>query len=181
MESYFQYNDLGFYSYRSDKILIENCTIYNNDHSGLLLNSSEDCEIKNTTISDSKKFDIQFDGKSHATIFNSSFNNSKIDYIDFFSSLTVQWYLHVYVINGTGIPVSNAEVQVKDKSENVMYFGFTDAGGFCNWILCNEYTEMRTGIIALFTPHNISVFKPAHELAQGKMTPNMNRTKSLNY
>jgi len=156
-------NNESIHLYNSDSNTFLKNILIDNPIGINLTSGSDDCYITNTSIINSTASDIQLDGDSHAFALNCSLKWSNIDYIDDVSNLTVQWYLHVNVTNGTGDPVSNASSVIKDNYTNQIYTGNTDPTGYCRWITCSQYVEDITGLIEIHTPHNISVSKTPHE------------------
>jgi len=158
-----------------NNILLTNILI--NNSIGINLTTSSDyCQIINTSIVNSTTFDIQLNEDSHAYAINCSLNRSKINYVDIASNLTVQWYLHVNVTNGTGSGVANADIIVRDNHTNQSEYRLTNANGECKWIICTQYVEDVTGPIEIHTPHNITASKTPYE---GFAKPVMNTSKTV--
>jgi parallel beta-helix repeat protein len=169
----------GIYIYNSNENILEGNNFNNNSVGINLSRGGNICSIINTSISNSKLFDIHIYQNSHATALNCSLDWSKINYTDSISTLTVQWFLQAYVIDDLSVPVSDANVTVKDKDSNIIYSGLTNGFGFVRWIICNEYVEDKSGKTSTFTPHNISVTKKAHENSWAVPEPLMNESKNV--
>jgi hypothetical protein len=76
--------------------------------------------------------------------------------LDGLSSIEFMWYLHVAVVNSTGLPVRNADVIVKDNANGTFEEAFsTDSEGYARGIIVTEYMETLSGR-TYFTPHNIT-------------------------
>jgi parallel beta-helix repeat protein len=145
---------------------------------GINLTSST-LQIINTSIINSTIYSMKLLSNTHATALNCTMNYLKIFYEDTFSNLTVQWYMHVKVIDDLSSPVANADVLVRNCTSSVTYSGITDNYGWYRWIKCNEYIENITGKTSIFTPHNISVTKKAYEDAFAEPEPNMDISKII--
>lgn len=68
----------------------------------------------------------------------------------------------MYVRDVYNNPISNAHVVVKNKTDAVVFDGYTDANGYVKWINVTEYVENRTRKI-FHTPHNITVSKDGYK------------------
>lgn len=184
-ENYFENNTInsnlvnGLYAVDSYNNRMLNCKIINNSVGINLTSGSYNWDIINTSISESNDSDLQLYQNSHATVLNCMMNWSKIFYQDSVSTLTVKWFVHVHVINGTGVPVSKANIVIKNVTSDITYLGMTDNFGWCRWIPCFEYIENQTGILSTFTPHNFSATKRGYEDAFAEPKPNINKTKVI--
>lgn len=177
--SIFSNNITGIQLSKTDNNIFLNNTLINNNMGFNIILNTIDCQILNTTIYNSTTYDIQFNGDSHANALNCSFNASNIKYIDTLSNLTVQWYLHVNVTNTSNLPVSGADITVKDNTSKVIYSGQTGILGFRSWIICSEYIESQTGKISILTPHNITAAQTPYEEGYADPEPFMDSSKMV--
>ncbi len=167
----------GIYLENSDNNSISNNTLNNNPVGINLTSGTDNCQIINTSIINSVVFSLFLNGSSNALTLNCTLDLSKVHYHDNTSSLTVQWYMHINVTNGTGASVSGANVVVEDNSSSVIFTGQTDDYGWSKWVICTEYIENITGKTPILTPHNVTVSKVGFEDAYTDPKPTMNMTK----
>jgi hypothetical protein len=94
------------------------------------------------------------------------------------SSITVQWYLNVHVINLYGIPLQNAIVRVRDKCNINWYWKYpTNKDGYVKWIVTTQYIKRSNNII-YYTPHNVSAIY-YNETEYVNPQPNMKSNKEV--
>ena len=95
---------------------------------------------------------------AHPIVLNplANFDNATIDATGD-SSITLQWYLHVLVIDPRGNPIQNAPVRVIDRYGDPADPPFldTNATGWARWFKCIEFVKYSTTII-YFSPFNVS-------------------------
>ncbi len=197
------YSNLGIYIKESMNNLIENNWISGGiegvrilDHSSaLLLNniiSDNDIAVKvldyssativNCTLQNSESYDIKLGegalGYADVTLINTSFDDDKIFFEDdgSTSSLTVQWYLQVEVVDESGAPVPNIIVQVRDKTNESFDERYvTNSNGYAKWIALTHYQQNRT-VRIYHAPYNITAFNStSFGYAAPEVTMNMNR------
>jgi len=174
---------------------IANCTFTSNNEYGLNVEYSSVYEIENTSISNhltgiliqgvpnlkminssikNSTTDISLLFNSHADLLNTTFNKTRVTYSDLVSTMTVRWFMHVYVNDSIGNPVSGARVIVRNATGLGIFDGMTDAAGYFNWITVTEYYENKSQRW-LHTAHNIT----CHDGTDfGWATPDANMTKS---
>jgi len=162
----------------SDNVFLSDNTVLNNSI-GIHLFNSNNNYIINTSILNSKTYDIKLDSDSDAVVLNSSLNFSKVQYVDSNSYLEVQWFMHIYVINESGYPVSDANVTIKDKNSNIVFSNSTDSTGKLNWIILTEYIEDKSGKTKTYNPYNVSVIKAKYEETFASPEPNMTKSKII--
>ena len=137
-------------------------------------------KIVNSTILLSTEYDILVRLGSQGSILNTTFNKTKVKFLDTTASLTVQWYLHVKVIDYLSNPVVNAKVRIEDNSNGSFNKTlFTDLSGYVRWVAITEYFEQDTtgdnfGEKTLFTPHRIIAW---NDTLVGYARPPMNESK----
>jgi chitodextrinase len=113
----------GIFVQDADNILIEECTLNNNDVGILGYGDGDDpvgIGVSNVTVENStilgagpfNDFHYKLTNNSHITSLNTTFLNTSI-YVDADSRLTVKWYLHVNV-KQSGVGRNGASVQVED-------------------------------------------------------------------
>jgi hypothetical protein len=85
-------------------------------------------------------------GGCHPVILNASaigggpFDNSTIS-VTGDSSITVQWWFHVYCDDGVGGPMAGTIVNIYNNSLTLVSGGTTDANGFLHWKTITEFVE----------------------------------------
>jgi parallel beta-helix repeat protein len=190
-----------FFNDSSSNNIIENNTVVSNEYAGIFLNdsgnndfSSNDlannsigfefinsigCNIHNTTEMYSINYDLRLNKSSQVYVINSSINQLKTQYLDPISNLTVQWYLHVNVVNETFAPFPGVNLSIKDNSSKEILFGITDTSGSFKWIRCTQYIENQSGTILINTPHNLTASKRAFEPAYSDLYMNVSRKITL--
>jgi hypothetical protein len=98
--------------------------------------------ITNTTISSSSSNAIYLSSSCTALLINTTFSTYHVETAN---QIIIKNYLHVKVIQSNGLPLSNADVCVKD-NDAVIYasYGYegadsrTNNDGLCNWILVTD-------------------------------------------
>ncbi len=84
-------------------------------------------------------------------------NTSIAEYqIDYWQGLTIQWYLHVKVVNLVGDPIQGAIVEIND-NHNGSFTGTytTSSDGYVKFILVTEFWENNSEKM-YYTPYNIT-------------------------
>ncbi|MCK5612826.1 right-handed parallel beta-helix repeat-containing protein, partial [Candidatus Pacearchaeota archaeon] len=140
----------------SSSPIIEKCTISSNTDNGVQ-SSSSNFTISNSNISLSGRNDFDLRDNSHTYALNTSFDNTSITFNDAISTLEVQWYLSVIVLDSRGDRISGAQVVVNDVSGAEIYNG-TSIGGGVEGIPTTEYVQDQAGKI-MYTPHNVTASK----------------------
>ncbi len=169
------FNNFAGINFRySNNITIVNNTCQGNWF-GITSSYSNDIVIINSTIS-SDNTDLVIDFDSHLTTLNTTFDPLKTSVDDGLSTLTVQWFLNIYVNNINNEPVLYANVTVYDSIGTKVYNGTTDTSGYRKWIGATEYIENST-VKVYHTPHNITVSKSGYY--NGYSEPNMNESKTV--
>ncbi|MHA2055398.1 MAG: NosD domain-containing protein, partial [Candidatus Hodarchaeales archaeon] len=169
----------GYYSRYN---IYSNNIIESNGNATLFDRDSNNIFINDTIIGNFNDVRFQGDYISLVTFLNSSFNKSKVYYSHPNSTLTVQWYLHVNVIDYLGNPVSNTKVEFED-NVNGSYNQtlITDVNGYLRWIPVTEYIEQDTngntiGEKTYYTPHKIVAW---NDTLVGYAQPIMNESKTI--
>ncbi len=80
------------------------------------------------------------------TVLNSSFVNDTFSVTDY-GNLSVQWYENVYVQNLPSNPVSGATVNLRNRTDDVVDTGATNAFGEAYWLTGTEFIYNSTGYI----------------------------------
>lgn len=163
-------NQFGVYGAGSSPI-IYNCFFGENDYA--VWANSSDIQVIDSDIVSSTVYDYLLENDAYITSLNTSFNDFAVYFADGLSTLEVQWYLHILVINTSG-PVPSADVTVSDNengtwSDNYM----TDSQGRVKWIVVTEYIRTQLDWV-YYTPHNITAIK---DLQVGYADPFMDISK----
>ncbi|UCH89201.1 MAG: right-handed parallel beta-helix repeat-containing protein [Thermoplasmata archaeon] len=172
-DNYLRSNSNGIRLYTNKNTLLNNLII-NNTIGINFTGGSSACNIINTTVLNSSKYDIELRGNAEAYALNCSINFSKINFLSATSKLIVQWYMHVNITYGAGEGAPDANITVSDNFTNLVYRGKTDVNGNCNWLTASHFELVQSGISQIFTPHNVTVWKTPDE---GFAEPVMNETK----
>ncbi|UCE38367.1 MAG: right-handed parallel beta-helix repeat-containing protein [Thermoplasmata archaeon] len=126
---------------------IENIHVTTSSHNNLIVNSILNCL---------QDYDIGISSDSHLISLNTTFNKTKARVLYSGSTLKVQWYVEIKVINHEGIPIKNVTVYVRDNINGNFNKNFTtDVDGVVKRIVLTEYVQEKSKI-TYFTPHNIS-------------------------
>ncbi len=118
-------------------------------------------EFYNCTVSTPTPGPLNFAvaGNSHPWLLNTTFEKDLTGFGDQLSNLTVNWFMHVRVIDVSYNPVNNADVWVNDSYDNNLFYGQTPVDGRINWLVVTEYIENLTGGKYYYTPHNVSAWE----------------------
>jgi parallel beta-helix repeat protein len=187
-------NQFGIYMWGSNNI-IKDCNIISNVNEGIRLLWSSNLDMENTTIANHATginaqgvknakitnssivnctTDIYLQNDSDFDLLNTTFNKTRVLYNDLLSSIIVRWFLHVYVNDSIGNPISGAQVTVRNVTGIGIFEGLTNPAGYINWIIVAEYFENQS-IKRFHTDHNIT----SHDGTQfGWAQPDANMTQS---
>ncbi len=180
------YNDFGIQAYFASDNIIENCNILSNEY-GVGSYSYSNNKFINSTILHSTYQDFYLDKVSHVTTLNTTFNKTKVFYNDPSSNLTVKWFMHVKVIDFSGNPIRDAEVNVKNVIGHEIALRRTDMDGWTRWIVCTEYVgvdlnddgdDSDLGERVYNTPHNVTATKNG-TTGYASPEPYMNKSKTV--
>jgi len=173
--------NIGVFIYESENNYIENNQISNgvdgvkifDQSSGLLQNnfiSDNDVGVKvfdhasasiiNCTVQNSDSYDLSIGDtgwpEGDIVLLNSAIDFDNVNILDDLSSLTVQWYLQIEVIDESEEPVSGATVRIRDNWDSEENHT-TNSEGRVNWIPLTNYIQTREQAV-IHTPHNITAF-----------------------
>lgn len=172
--------DIGIYIYESENNCIENNQISNCDE-GLRILVLDNCLLVNSTISNNNiavkvqsasatiincnlQGSIQNDiweedpdlVGTDVTLINTTFDENKVSLFGQGSTLTVQWYLHIKVIDEADEPVAGIIVRVRDNPNGTFDENYTTGSeGSVNWIALTQFRQDITNKV-YYTPHNIT-------------------------
>jgi hypothetical protein len=91
-----------------------------------------------------------------------------VQFDDTSSTITIQWYLHVKVVNPANIPIINSTINIQDNHNGTYNNYFTTGfGGYVKWIVTTEYVQ-SSSIITYYTPHHITA---TYKEYAGNVTP----------
>ncbi|MCK4758353.1 MAG: right-handed parallel beta-helix repeat-containing protein [Thermoplasmata archaeon] len=137
---------------------IDRTTIDNSGEYGISLDfGSSSPFIENSSISNSGITDFYIDDDSHPVCLN-TYSDKTATYNDALSNLTMNWFMHVQVLDNTLAPVAGAEVWVNDSAASPVLNAFTPANGWINWTIVTEYIENQAGR-TYYTAHNATGVK----------------------
>lgn len=130
--------------------------------------------VINSTIKDTNYWDISL-SMMHLLCLNTTFNKTNVRYPGADATLTVKWYLNIYVnINGDAIP--DADVMVRNMTNTEVYNGVTSSDGWLKWIPCTEYVQTQSST-TYHTPYNITVIKEGY--TTGYVDVTLNESKEI--
>jgi parallel beta-helix repeat protein len=110
-------------------------------------------------------------GDSHPWLLNTTFDKTKTGFGDTLSNITVNWYMHILVIDTGFLGVSGATVYVNDTGGKNLDILTTDATGWARWNVYTEYSENTSGYEFYHTPHNVSAWESGrYGNAQAELT-----------
>lgn len=151
--------------------------INNNFKNGTYFYGNFNNTFINCSISNSSLYDISLNKDSHATLLNTSFNQSNI-YFDGESTITIKWFMNVYVNSSSGNPVRDTHLYIYNKTDDLIAEGITDREGFLKYIAVTERIQNLTMNIT-HSPYNITAIKGGF-IAYAKPEPIMDETKQIN-
>ncbi|UCF08876.1 MAG: DUF11 domain-containing protein [Thermoplasmata archaeon] len=148
-------SSFGIYVNDSNPIVNASVILWPTQDYGVYCENGSTPLVVNSTIA-STVSDFYVDGNSHPVALNTSFVNSTVMFNDGISTLTVQWFLHVRVVESISGPgVAGANVRVIDNDNGTYDRSFVaDAQGYVNWLVITEY--MRDAALwTYYTPFEI--------------------------
>ena len=114
--------------------------------------------ITNSTIITSTSLDIQMCGSSRVECLNTTFNASKLGFVDGNNILNVSWYLNLKVVDSNNNPIQGAEITVKNIADTAVFTGATNSAGWIKGVPIQEYMNV-SGTPTYYTPHTIVASK----------------------
>jgi hypothetical protein len=137
--------------------IVEDSSIINSGIWSVLCRGGSSPEFYNSTFNKmSGNGDFYIDQDSHPMTLNTTFDKGSTAILDGASNLTVNWFMHVRVVNLTFDPVNNADVWVNDTFDTNLFFGQTPVDGWIRWNVVTEYVETQSSGKYYYTPHNAS-------------------------
>lgn len=142
-------NDIGIYLFENAKPFVVNSTISSNNVDVRLGGSSGDDPSAVVTL-------------------NTTFDKAKVKYVSSGSNLTIEWFMHVKVVDLVGTPVPDALVEIEDINGILIESGQTDNQGLFEWNVVKEYFQEDLngngngedpGEKTYYTPHNVTASK----------------------
>jgi len=117
-------------------------------------------------------------GDGNPGFWDDSFDNTTIN-VTGGSSVTLQWYMNVYVEDPDGNPIDNAPVWVEDRNGDpaVPPSISTDGTGWAEWFICTELIQYNNSM-TYFNPFSVSALNNS---MMGYATPDpiMNMSKEI--
>jgi parallel beta-helix repeat protein len=196
-------NDYGIYSHSSNPIIFLN-QIINSSQVGLRFTYGSTGTVEECSIIDSGVWSVYCDGgigpgsspefynctviskptardfyiadDSHPWLLNTTFDKSKTIFGDIFSNITVNWFMHVLVIDTNYIGVDGATVWINDTYGTNLEIRITDGTGWTRWIVVTEYVQNLTGYEYYYTPHDVSAVEGGRF---GKIQSSMTLSKEV--
>ncbi|UCF08080.1 MAG: right-handed parallel beta-helix repeat-containing protein, partial [Thermoplasmata archaeon] len=151
---------------------IESCSISNSGGRNVYCEGGSSPNFSNCTFTPSPAGGEFFiTGDSHPWVLNTTFDSDKVAFGDTASNISVNWYMHIGVVDKDGTPVPGAAVFVNDTFGNNVENRVTDAQGLAEWVVVTEYIENWSGHVAYLTPHNVEAWESArYGITQVRMT-----------
>jgi hypothetical protein len=165
----------GIYVLRSHPIIESNILLDN--PTAFYIREDSNPTIKNSTVIGG---DIHFRLRDdvHPVAINTTFDRSKVSFDDATSSLTIKWYMHVFVRDIVGEPVVGAIVNVKNVTGGDLQTGITGSDGYIKWLICTNSTIYPTMTI-FYDPHNVTGTKDT-QTGYAVPQPIMDASKQVN-
>jgi parallel beta-helix repeat protein len=140
--------------------VLKNNVISDNDI-GLKVFDYSSATILNCHFQDSDSYDLSMgdasDPKGDLILINTTFDyDFGVTILDDVSTLTVQWYLHIKVVDESDEPVAGIAVRIKgygDFAENYV----TNSEGKVSWIVLTNYIQDKEGT-EIYTPYNVTSY-----------------------
>ncbi len=154
----------GIFFYDAHNGTVINSVITNNKYGIYSGYNTSDIIFINGTIEDSEIKDIFLDRYSEMIVLNTTFNKSKIEF-RYHSNLTVQWYLHVKVIQlieAKIILMPWVDIYVFNEFDELVYHNLSNNKGIIKDIPCTELIKNDQGV-TLFDKYNVTVIKMNHQ------------------
>jgi parallel beta-helix repeat protein len=162
----------------SNNNIFSNNRIYNNNKNGTYFFGNVNNIFINCSIINSTFYDISLNSDAHAIVLNTSFNKSKVYFDDDISTLTVQWFMNVYVNSSGGNPVRDVNINVYNISDELIAVGITDKNGFLRYIPVTERVQNST-MNTTFSPYNVTAIKGG-SITYADPEPIINISKRVN-
>jgi hypothetical protein len=153
-------SNVGIYLDSGSDAIVESTIIENSDGYNVYSTGASSPQFYNSSLTPSSGGgEFYQTGDSHPWLLNTTFDKSKTGYSGASSNLTVNWYMHIKVIDTSFTPVPSATVWVNDTYGTNLFLLSTDGGGWARWNIVNEYVENTTGFEYYYTPHNASAWE----------------------
>ncbi|UCF07845.1 MAG: right-handed parallel beta-helix repeat-containing protein, partial [Thermoplasmata archaeon] len=165
----------GIYLYQSDPIIEKNILV--NNPVGIYLNEDPSPTITNSTIIGGIDH-FRLDGESHPVTLNTTFDRNKIQFDDAESTLTIKWYMHVFVRDIKGDLIEGAQVTVFNATGGNPQIETTDSDGFIRWLVCPNSTVFSTHT-TYYDPYNVTALWEALT-GYAEPGPVMNMSRQVN-
>jgi len=169
--SLFQFNTISFCGPYGLKLGVENAitrsnTIFNNTNN---IRFVDGARSYNDTLFNSTYYDVYIGNADiDVTTTNTTFQKA-MDQTHADSSLEVNWYLDVQVIDQAGQPVDGASLTVDDEAGTRIYTETTNSQGWVRWMIIPDYLETKT-TTTFYNPYTITGTKDSRE---GQVTVNI--------
>ncbi len=164
----------GLYVFQASP-LIEKNLLQNNDV-GIYCRDGSAPTILNCTIIGGSTH-IRLNENSNPVAINTTFNISKVSFDDALSSLTIKWYMHVFVKDVHGEPIEGAGVSVINVTDGNFHTGTTDQNGYVGWLICTG-SIMKLSEVLYYELYNVTATKDTLT-GYAEPEPIMNRSKKV--
>jgi len=138
-DNFFYYNKLSSCDYG---VTIDN--VYDNLFADTLISQSNNADVYAPSLAVNSFTN---------TFLNTTFNKSNVTLNN--GEIIVQWYLSTRVIDTNGSGIENAEVNITDINNTLLYTLITGADGYAQTQNVTEYQQNASGDFVNYTPHSI--------------------------
>lgn len=149
---------------------VENSAVYNVFCNGVSAPKLYNCTLIQNVGGD----EFYMNGDSHPWLLNTTFDKSALAFGDMASNITVNWYMHVRVVDTGYTPVSGATVWINDTFGTNIDSRVTDGQGWSKFVVVMEYIESLSGYVTYYSPHNVDAWESGR---YGITQPIMSETK----
>lgn len=151
---------IGLFFSSAPNAIVEESSIINSGVWSVYCVLGSSPKFYNCTIITGPGFgDFYINGSSHPWLLNTTFDKAGTAFDDATSNLTVNWFMHVKVVDTNNNGIGGATVWINDTYGSNVDIRTTDGQGWTRWIVVKEYVENRTGYEYYYTPHDVSALE----------------------
>jgi hypothetical protein len=151
--------DIGFdLSSNPTNVLIDRCSVNSNSNKSVYLNGVTVLVLENCTL-EAKIYNFEL-YSSGVILYNTTYNQTRIK-LDYFSSISLNWYLDIKVMHWNGVPASYVNLQIRKSLGTLIFNGYTDANGYIKWLCLLERTQFSHSN-EVMTPYSIKAIIGNH-------------------
>ncbi len=113
-------NEFGIANEKPYNPIINNNTLFDNKIAVIGYEDTETTLI-NCSIVNSERFDFKLMGNTKVILFDTDYNQDKVEFGDDISFIAKSRYLTIHIVNESGAPITGANVSVVDSEGNEIY------------------------------------------------------------